>query len=127
MAVFALALVVGVTLSPERRALTKPWIWLGGGLAALVFLPNVAWNVRHDWPFLEFLRGVRESGRDVALAPLDYVGHQVLNANPASLPVWLAGLGWLLLSRRGRAFRPLGTAFVVTLAVFIITKGRTTT
>jgi len=124
MAVYGFGLVAGLVLSPERQAFRKPWIWLGGGLAALVFLPNVVWNVRHDWPFLEFLRGVRESGRDVVLAPLDYVGHQVLNANPASLPVWLAGLGWLLLSRRGRAFRPLGTAFVVTLAVFILTKGK---
>jgi 4-amino-4-deoxy-L-arabinose transferase-like glycosyltransferase len=124
MAVYGLGLVVGLLLSPERRALRQPWIWLGGALAALVFLPNVVWNVRHGWPFLEFLRGVRESGRDVVLAPLEYVGHQVFNANPASLPVWLAGLGWLLFSRRGRAFRPLGMAFLVTLAVFILTKGK---
>ena len=56
--------------------------------------------------------------------PLEYVAHQVLNANPAGLPLWLAGLGWLLLSKRGRAFRPLGTAFLVTLGVFILTKGK---
>jgi 4-amino-4-deoxy-L-arabinose transferase-like glycosyltransferase len=124
MAVYGTGLVVGLVLSPERRALRHPWIWLGGALAGLVFLPNVLWNVAHGWPFLEFLRNVREHGRDVVLAPLEYVGHQVLNANPASLPIWLTGLGWLLFSRRGRAFRPLGTAFVVTLAVFIVTKGK---
>jgi 4-amino-4-deoxy-L-arabinose transferase-like glycosyltransferase len=124
MAVYGLGLVVGVLLSPARRAFAKPWIWLGGALASLVFLPNVVWNVRHGWPFLEFLRGVRESGRDVVLAPLEYVAHQALNANPAALPVWLAGLGWLLLSKRGRAFRPLGTAFLVALAVFVLAKGK---
>lgn len=124
MAVWGLGLVAGLLASPERRAFRRPWIWLGGALAALVFLPNVLWNVAHGWPFLEFLRGVRESGRDVVLAPLAYVGHQVLNANPASLPVWLAGLGWLLLSKRGRAFRPLGTAFLFTLAFFALTKGK---
>src|SRR5512139_3060694 len=96
MGVYGLGVVVGLVLSPERRALRKPWIWLGGALAGLVFLPNLVWNVRHGWPFLEFLRGVRESGRDVVLAPLEYVAHQVFNANPAGLPLWLAGLGWLL-------------------------------
>jgi 4-amino-4-deoxy-L-arabinose transferase-like glycosyltransferase len=124
MAVYGLGLVVGLLLDPQRRALAKPWIWLGGALAGLVFLPNVIWNVRHEWPFLQFLRSVRESGRDVVLAPLEYVVHQVFNANPASLPVWLAGLGWLLLARRGRPFRPLGTAFLVTLAFFALTKGK---
>jgi 4-amino-4-deoxy-L-arabinose transferase-like glycosyltransferase len=124
MAVYGLGLVAGLVLSPQRQAFREPWIWLGGALAGLVILPNVAWNVAHGWPFLEFLRHVRESGRDVVLAPLEYVAHQVLNANPASLPIWLAGLGWLLFSRRGRAFRPLGTAFLFTLAFFALTKGK---
>ena len=40
MAVFAFALVVGVLLGPQRRAFARPWIWLGGALAFLVFLPE---------------------------------------------------------------------------------------
>ena len=51
MAIYALGLVVGVLLAPERRALGRPWIWLGGAVAALVFLPNVIWNVQQGWPF----------------------------------------------------------------------------
>ncbi len=124
MAVYGLGLVAGLVLSPQRQALKKPWIWLGGALAGLVFLPNVLWNQAHGWPFLVFERNLREHGRDVVLAPLEYVAHQVLNANPASLPIWLAGLAWLLASKRGRAFRPLGTAFLVTLAFFILAKGK---
>jgi hypothetical protein len=124
MGVYGLGLVCGLLLSPERHCFRGRWIWLGGAVAVVVFLPNVIWNVWHGFPFLEFLRGVRESGRDVVLAPLEYVAHQVLNANPAGLPIWLSGLGWLLLSKGGRAFRPLGTAFLVTLAVFILTKGK---
>jgi hypothetical protein len=122
--VFALALVIGVLLSPERRALARSWIWLGGALALLVFLPNLIWNVRHGWPFLELMRNVRASGRDVVLGPVDYVLHQILNMNPATAPVWLAGLGWLLFTARGRPYRPLGWAFLVTLATFVITKGK---
>jgi hypothetical protein len=98
MAVWGFALMAGLLLSPERKAFATRWIWLGGVLAALIFLPNVVWNHRHGWPFLELMRNIRASGRDVILGPVDYVLHQVLNMNPASLPVWLGGLGWLLFS-----------------------------
>jgi hypothetical protein len=124
MAVFAFSLVLGVVLSPERRALARPWIWLGGGLAFVLFLPNLIWNMQHGWPFFELMRNIRASGRDVVLGPVAYVLHQGLMMNPANLPVWLAGLGWLLFSARGRAFRPLGWAFLVALGVFIATKGK---
>ena len=124
MAVYGIGLVVGVLLTPERRALRQPWIWLGGAVAALVFLPNVIWNVRHGWPFFEVIRNIRASGRDVVLSPAEYVGHQVLIMNPATLPIWLAGLGFLLFAARGRAFRALAWAFLVTLATFVVTKGK---
>jgi len=124
MAVYGLALTVGVVLTPERRALRQPWIWLGGAVAALVFLPNVIWNVQQGWPFFELMRNIRASGRDVVLSPLDYLLRQAFNMNPATLPIWLAGLGWLLRSERGRPFRPLGWAFLVTLATFVVTKGK---
>ncbi|MGE5124871.1 MAG: glycosyltransferase family 39 protein, partial [Betaproteobacteria bacterium] len=105
MAVFAFGLIAGVLLSPQRRAFAKPWLWLGGGVALLVFLPNLVWNVQHQWPFFELMRNIRASGRDVLLGPVDYVLRQVVNMSPTTLPVWLAGLGWLLFSRRGRTWR----------------------
>ena len=84
----------------------------------------MVWNVQHGWPFFELMRNIRASGRDVVLGPVDFVLRQVLDMNPANLPIWLAGLGWLLFSPRGRPFRPLGWAFLATLATFVITKGK---
>jgi hypothetical protein len=49
--------------------------------------------------------------------------HQAVNT-ATTLPVWLAGLGWLLLSKRGRPVRSLGWAFLVAIAVFVATKGK---
>ncbi len=124
MAVYGFGLVVGVLLTNERRAFRAPWIWLGGIVAGTVFLPNVIWNVQHDWPFIELIRNIRESGRDVELSAVEYVARQPFNMNPATLPIWLAGLGWLLFAARGRAFRPLGWAFLVSLATFVLAGGK---
>ncbi len=124
MAVFAFGLMIGVLFGPERKAFAKPWLYLGGLLAFLIFLPNIIWNIRYDWPFFELMRNIRDSGRDVVLGPVEYIIRQIVNMNPANLPVWLAGLGWLFFSRPGRSYRPLACAFIVTLATFIVTKGK---
>jgi hypothetical protein len=116
--------VAGVLLGPQRWSFARPWIWIGGALALLVFLPNIVWNVQHGWPFFELMRNIRASGRDVALDPIAYLARQAFNMNPGSLPVWLAGIVWLLFSARGRAFRPLGWAFLFTLVTFIVAKGK---
>ena len=91
----------------------------------VVFLPNLVWNVQHDWPFLELMRNVRASGRDVVLGPVEYVLHQVAEHEPADAcrcgsP---ASAGCSSRGAAGR-YRPLGWAFVVALAVFIVTKGK---
>ncbi len=124
MAVMGSGLVLGLLLTPERKALTQKWIWLSGALAALIFLPNVLWNVQHNWPFFELMRNIRASGRDVALGPLAYIGHQLFLIGPIHFPIWLAGTAYLLFSAKGKPFRALGWAFVATLAFFVVSKGK---
>jgi hypothetical protein len=44
-------------LAADPRALRTPWPYLGGSLALLVFLPNLLWNLQHDWLSLGFQLG----------------------------------------------------------------------
>ena len=67
MLFFGLGVFAGVLLTPARRTLRQPWIWLGGLLALLIFLPNIFWNIQHDFPFLQLQQNIRASGRNVAL------------------------------------------------------------
>ena len=121
---FAAGIVVALLLTTERRHLTQPWIWLGGIIAALLALPNIAWQIQHDWPTLELLRNVARSNKNVVLNPLEFVAQQILIMNPAALPLWLGGLVWLLVARDGRRYRLLGFAYLITLAIFIVLKGK---
>lgn len=123
-AFFAAGLVIAIVLTPVRRELAKPWIWLGGVVAAAIALPNIIWQVQHNWATLELLRNVARSDKNVVLGPLQFVAQQILIVNPATFPVWLGGLIWLLVSRDGRQYRVLGLAYLITLIVFIVLKGK---
>src|SRR6266852_5152078 len=108
ISIFGLGIVAGLVLTPERKALAHKWIWIGGLIAFLIFLPNFLWNVRHDWPFVQLMHNIHQSGRDVELNPLQFFLQQVLMVNPIAFPLWTAGLLWLFFGREGRKYRELG-------------------
>jgi hypothetical protein len=82
------------------------------------------WNIHHHWPFLELMRNIRASGRDVALPPLKYLLQQVLMMAPQTLPFWLSGVGFYFFSQRGAKYRMFGWAFVLTIAFFMLMHGK---
>jgi hypothetical protein len=123
-AFFGIGIVVALLLTPERRNLAKPWIWLGGLIALAIALPNVVWQIRHNFATLELLRNVARSDKNVVLGPAQFIAQQILIMNPATLPLWLGGLIWLLAARDGRRYRLLAIAYLVTLAEFIVMKGK---
>jgi 4-amino-4-deoxy-L-arabinose transferase-like glycosyltransferase len=117
MLIFGSGIVAGLLLTPQRRVLASRWLWIGGMIAFLLFLPNLLWNIQHHFPFLELLANIRRSGRDVPLGPLAFFGQEVLTMHPLNLPIWLAGLWFYFFSKSGKPFRALGWAWVFTAVV----------
>ncbi|SPF40991.1 Glycosyl transferase, family 39 [Candidatus Sulfotelmatobacter kueseliae] len=124
IAVFGLGIVVGPLLTAQRRVFLNPWIWLGGVVAFLVFLPNLLWNIHYDWPFLQLMHNIRAEGRDLVLGPFQFFFQQVLVSNPLNAPLWLAGLFALLFSARLRPYCALGWAYLVSYAAFFVLHGK---
>ena len=110
-------LAAGVLLTGARKHLRTPWPWLGLAAAAVVALPNLAWQVQHGWPTLEYLRNHQAADRRDYPPPVFLAG-QVLYIGPLLAPVAACG-GWLLF-RRPR-YRVLGwTSAVVLLALLVL-------
>ena len=121
---FAAGIFVALLLTPERRHFAQKWIWLGGLLAFAAALPNIVWEAQYHWPTYELLSNIAHSNKNVALSPVEFIVQQVNFVNPATLPLWLAGLVWLFGSREGRRYRAIGIIYLVTLAEFIILHGK---
>jgi len=124
MLFFGFGFFVGLLLTPERRLLRQPWIWLGGLLAFLIFLPNLVWETHRSFPTTELLRNVQRSGRNVALGPVGFILQQVLLMHPLAAPLWLAGLWYYFGDPQGRHFRVLGWTYLIILLCFLVLNGR---
>ncbi|UCF66727.1 MAG: glycosyltransferase family 39 protein [Acidobacteriota bacterium] len=117
----ALGLAVGLVLTRARRHLAHRWLWIGLGLALLLLLPNIAWQIDNGWPSLEFYRNA-DLYKNVPTPPFEVLAQQVLFMNPAALPVWLAGLIFLLVSENGRHYRHLGWLFMTLLVLMLLAQ-----
>ncbi|MEM7350835.1 MAG: glycosyltransferase family 39 protein [Acidobacteriota bacterium] len=117
----AAGLAVGVVLTPARRHLMSRWLWLGAGLAFVLLLPNLLWQVQHGWPSLEFYRNA-DLNKNVDTPPLKVLIDQILFMNPVSALIWGAGLVFCFASSRGRPYRALGWIFLTLMAMTLIAQ-----
>lgn len=118
---FGGALALGVALTPMRRELATGRLWLGVAIAAVLVLPNVAWQFANDWKSLEFYANA-DAQKSVPTPALEVFVQQVLFMNPAAALVWVAGAGSLLFGARGRPWRHLGWLFLALLVLIVASQ-----
>lgn len=124
MTFFGVGLVLALLLTPQRRELLRPGIWVGGLVALAFALPNVLWQIQHHWPTYQLLSNIAHNNKNVVLSSPEFLLQQSVILNSVTLPLWLGGLLWLLFGREGRRYRVLGFAYLITLAEFMILHGK---
>jgi 4-amino-4-deoxy-L-arabinose transferase-like glycosyltransferase len=115
---------VGCLATPLRRDLRSPWPWAAALVALAMFAPHLLWQWQHGFVTLEFLQHIH--ARDVRIGRADGFLLQQLYvpASPLTLPLWLAGLGFVAFSDAGRRFRILAWLYLVPLAAFVLAQAR---
>jgi hypothetical protein len=123
MPFFVVGLAAGLLLTDARRYLTGKWFWYGAAVAFVIFLPNLIWEARHDFIYIDFVRHIHT--RDVGEGRADgFLFPGQFKLTLLAFPLWMAGLYFYLVSSGGRRYRALGWMYVVPLALFIVAKGR---
>lgn len=124
MAFWAAGIVGGILLTSARRYLKSPWLWGGVALAVLIFLPNLIWQWHHDFISLKFLGAIHTRDVRIGRAEDFFVQQPLVNANPFTLPLWLAGLYFFFFAQRGRRYRLLGWMYLISLVLFFAAQVR---
>lgn len=124
MGCLAVGVLAGVVLTETRRHLLSPWLWGGVALSLLLVLPNLIWQVQHDFVSLDHLRAIH--ARDIRIGRTDgYLKEQlVVCTNLVTLPLWVAGLWFYFLLPEGPRYRLIGWMYLVPFLLFLAMRGR---
>lgn len=115
-------LVLGLLLTPQRRILLRPALWIGAALAAAIAAPSFVWQMLHGFPFLEL--GEAAGGKNAAIPLGSFLTNQVMVMNPAFAPLWIAGLVAPFIVKPLKDLRFIPIACLIVFAIVRIGHGK---
>ena len=122
MLFFAAGIAGGLLLTPARRYLRSASLWIGKTVALVIFLPNFLWQLQHHFVSLRFLQFIH--ARDVREGLTAGFLPDQLELTLLAFALAATGLCFYFFTERDRMYRLIGWAYVITLLLFVIMKGR---
>lgn len=117
---FLVCLLAALLLTEQRKILLSKWSAVGFALIVLIALPNLIWEVHHQWATLQLLHNDQVDGKNVHVGPVAFVLNQVKVLGLLMAPLWIAGVVWLLAGRRAKTFQFLGVTYALFLPLMMI-------
>ncbi|MBZ0265731.1 glycosyltransferase family 39 protein [bacterium] len=118
-----IGVVAGLLLTRQRRQFLTPAPWIAAGIALLLFLPYLLWNMNHDWATLEFMRNARASKMQ-SVAPLQFFLRQLMMMQPYVVIISLLGIVYTFLPKGMKDYRPLAWYFIA-IMIYLISQKQT--
>ncbi|TMC45749.1 MAG: glycosyltransferase family 39 protein [Chloroflexi bacterium] len=111
------AMLVALLFTGARRQLASRWPWLAFGVAILLLLPNLAWQIGHGWDSVAYTL----NHRGATDGPIAYWLQQVLLAGPQLVPIVVIGVVWLW---RNPRFRAAAVSIIAVELLFFLAGGK---
>ncbi|HEX6446284.1 MAG TPA: glycosyltransferase family 39 protein [Streptosporangiales bacterium] len=121
MALLLLGLAAGLLLT-RRPVLRTGWPWLGAGVAAVIWAPNVVWQATHGWPQVTMATRLHQINSG-SFAHVFGVLDQLAYAGLLVIPVLVAGFVLLWRTPELRFLAVAATLLVVFVLVWVPGKG----
>jgi hypothetical protein len=116
------ALLAGFVVNRQWKVLRSPYLWIGAGIALVLWVPNLVWQAQHDWPTLA-MSGALQEKHSGAEYMITFVILQFVLPGVWAALVWLAGLWALLREPRFRPYRAFAVAYLLLYVLIMVAMG----
>jgi hypothetical protein len=122
MGFFAIALLLGLLFTKQRRLLFNKHVFAAFAIALLIFLPNIIWQFQHHLPVITHMKTLRATQLNY-VKPSDFISQQIM-VNGVAILVWLTGFGFLLFSFKLRKYQFLAFAYILIFLFLLEMSGK---
>jgi 4-amino-4-deoxy-L-arabinose transferase-like glycosyltransferase len=122
MLFFAGGLLLGLAISKQRRLLLSKHVWGVIGMALVIVVPNIVWQVTHHWPVLTHMAQLRKEQLDY-VKPIEFIMQQFM-VNGVAAFIWLTGFFFLIFSFKLRKYQSLPIGFVLIFIFLLQMNGK---
>jgi hypothetical protein len=118
---FMIILVV-ILFTRHRDIFRKKMFWFGIATGVLIFSPNLIWQIAHGLPVINHFSELAKT-QLAHVSRWAFMVEQLINPGPASL-LTVAGLGYVLFSKKQRKVRFLGIVVLAVICVLMLLRGK---
>jgi len=122
MALFIIALIAGLLLSPQRRILLNKAWGISFLIAFLIFLPNLIWQINHGLPIISHMKELKATQLD-HIDPLNFIV-QLFVTHASATVIWLSGLIYLVVTKSNKKYAFLTHTFIIVVVLLLTLNGK---
>jgi len=119
---FVFGLIIGLLFTDMRKHFKSLYLYAAGGIAFLIFLPNILWQIKHGWPTISFVISLNKNLMK-GISLFQFIAGQFLYMHPLNAVIWIAGLVFFF-SKEGKSYRLLALLWVSVFVLFMISKSK---
>jgi 4-amino-4-deoxy-L-arabinose transferase-like glycosyltransferase len=122
IAFYIVSLLPALLLTKQRVIFRNKHLYYSLGLAFIIFLPNLIWQILHHFPVVYHMQELASSQLQY-LPPADFLKDQILMFLPCCY-IWIAGFSYLMLNPKGRSYIFLCWAYLGVIGILLWFHGK---
>ncbi len=119
---YLFGMIVAVLLTPLRNWLRKPQPYIAIAIAGLIALPNLIWQINHNWPVINHMQELAET--QLVNVRVDvFLLEQIMMFLPVFF-IWVLGLVYIAFFKIGKSYRAFAWIYLAVVLILIFLRGK---